>query len=65
MLKRIHLICDFFLISNICDKYGMGLWFGLVVIPIILVDNYNQLCSTTNYFFYSSCCFSYIELAYS
>ena len=41
----------FFLISNICDKYGMGLWFGLVVIPIILVDNYNQLCSTTNYFF--------------
>ena len=32
-----------FFISNICDKYGMGFLFGLVVIPIILVDNYNQL----------------------
>ena len=33
----------YFFISNICDKYGMGFWFGLVVIPIILVDNYNKL----------------------
>ena len=41
-VKRIHLVCDIF-ISNICDKYGMGFWFGLVVIPIILVDNYNKL----------------------
>ena len=42
---------QYFFISNICAKYGMGLWFGLVVIHIILVDNYNQLCSTTNDFF--------------
>ena len=43
MLKSIHVICYSFA-SNVCDMYGKGLLFSLLVIPMPSIYRAWQLC---------------------